>query len=46
MVKQQVEKAMIKQETKEFNGDPYANSYYGSGGGTGTGSGWGLNGRA
>jgi hypothetical protein len=45
-VKQQVEKAMIKQETKEFNGDPYANSYYGSGGGSGTGSGWGLNGRS
>jgi hypothetical protein len=29
-----------------INGDPYANSYYGSGGGTGNGSGWGLNGRS
>jgi outer membrane biosynthesis protein TonB len=27
-----------------LNGDPYANSYYGSG--TGNGSGWGLNGRS
>ena len=27
------------------NGDPYANSYYGTGGGTGGGRGWGLNGR-
>ena len=29
-----------------LNGDPYANSYYGSGSGTGNGSGWGLNGRS
>jgi outer membrane biosynthesis protein TonB len=29
-----------------LNGDPYANSYYGSGNGTGNGSGWGLNGRS
>lgn len=29
-----------------LNGDPYANSYYGSGTGTGNGSGWGLNGRS
>jgi outer membrane biosynthesis protein TonB len=29
-----------------INGDPYANSYYGSGSGTGNGSGWGLNGRS
>ena len=28
-----------------LNGDPYANSYYGSGSGTGNRSGWGLNGR-
>lgn len=28
-----------------LNGNPYANTYYGSGSGTGTGSGWGLNGR-
>ena len=28
-----------------LNGDPYANSYYGSGTGAGNGSGWGLNGR-
>jgi TonB family protein len=28
-----------------INGDPYANSYYGSGTGAGGGSGWGLNGR-
>jgi hypothetical protein len=29
-----------------LNGDPYANSYYGSGNGRGNGSGWGLNGRS
>ncbi|OCB74359.1 energy transducer TonB [Flavobacterium crassostreae] len=28
-----------------LNGNPYANSYYGSGSGSGTGNGWGLNGR-
>ncbi|GGA84146.1 hypothetical protein GCM10008015_26220 [Flavobacterium palustre] len=28
-----------------LNGNPYANTYYGSGSGSGTGSGWGLNGR-
>ncbi|MFQ3173620.1 MAG: outer membrane biosynthesis protein TonB [Flavobacterium sp.] len=29
-----------------LNGDPYANSYYGSGNGSGNESGWGLNGRS
>jgi outer membrane biosynthesis protein TonB len=29
-----------------LNGDPYANSYYGSGSGTGNENGWGLNGRS
>jgi outer membrane biosynthesis protein TonB len=28
-----------------LNGNPYANSYYGSGSGSGNGRGWGLNGR-
>ena len=28
-----------------LNGDPYASSYYGSGGGSGAGNSWGLNGR-
>lgn len=36
----------ISGDKGSLNGDPYANSYYGSGNGTGNGSGWGLNGRS